>query len=304
MARLKEVIHLKTRLTKSRLKNNAQYASLVVPGLLLFSFGLIVPMFIGLGYSLTDWNGMTQDMNFVGLDNYANLLRDGNAISAWGFTIKFTILNTVIQNVLAILLALALDSAIKFKKLFRTVFFIPCLISSVVVGFVWLKLYGNVLPALMDSFGLDINTMLFGSGDTVLGGLVIANNWQWVGYWMLIYLAALQSIPTDIYEAARVDGAGTFQRIWSITMPMLAPAMTICIVGITTGSLKVYDLLVSSTQGGPGRASTSIVYYIYNTAIGGRQYGYGSALSISLIVVLLLVALIQVRVLKRREVQL
>lgn len=295
---------MKYKMNKGRLLKNAQYASLVVPGIILFSFGLIIPMFIGLGYSLTDWSGLTENMNFIGFENYSNLLHDQNALAAWGFTIKFTILNTIIQNVLAILLALALDSAIKFKKFFRTIFFIPCLISAVVVGFIWLKLYGNVLPALMESLGLDINTMLFGSGDTVLSGLVIANNWQWVGYWMLIYLAALQSIPRDIYEAARVDGANALQRIWRITMPMLAPAMTICIVGITTGSLKVYDLLVSSTQGGPGRASTSIVYYIYNTAIGGRQYGYGSALSISLIVVLLLVAFIQIRILKRREVQL
>lgn len=126
---------------------------------------------------------------------------------------------------------------------------------------------------------------------------------QWIGYWMLIYLAALQSISPDYYEAARVDGANVFQQFRKITLPMLAPAMTICIVGITTGSLKVYDLLVSSTGGGPGRASTSIIYYTYNTAIGGRQYGYGSALSISLIIALLLVAVFQVTVLKKREVQ-
>jgi raffinose/stachyose/melibiose transport system permease protein len=120
---------------------------------------------------------------------------------------------------------------------------------------------------------------------------------------MLIYLAALQSIPESLYEAAWIDGANAFHQFWKITLPMLAPAMTICIVGITTGSLKVYDLLVSSTGGGPGRASTSIIYYIYNTAISGRQYGYGSALSISLIFALLLVAVLQVTILKKREVQ-
>ncbi|HWT74449.1 MAG TPA: sugar ABC transporter permease, partial [Mobilitalea sp.] len=137
----------------------------------------------------------------------------------------------------------------------------------------------------------------------VLSGLLIANNWQWIGYWMLIYLAGLQSIPAELYEAARIDGAGAFHRFKSVTIPMLAPAITICIVGITTGSLKVYDLLVSSTMGGPGRASTSIIYQTYATAINGRQYGYGSAMSVTLVVALLIVALIQVKGLKSREVQ-
>ena len=120
---------------------------------------------------------------------------------------------------------------------------------------------------------------------------------------MLIYLAGLQSVPSELYEAAKVDGAGAIRRFFNVTIPMLAPAITICVVGITTGSLKVYDLLVSSTKGGPGRASTSIIYETYTTAINGRQYGYGSAMSVTLVAVLLLVALIQVKGLKKREVQ-
>lgn len=289
--------------SKEARRVDIQYASLVMPGMLVFTVGLIIPMFLGLSYSFTSWNGMTPEKPFVGLANYFRIARDNYAGAAWWFTLRFAFWNTLIQNAAAILLAVALDSNIKLKKLFRTVFFIPCLISAVVVGFVWLKIYGNVLPALMDTLGLKINVMLFGSERTVLRGMLIANNWQWIGYWMLIYLAALQSIPESLYEAARIDGANGFRQFIKITLPMLAPAMTICIVGITTGSLKVYDLLVSSTGGGPGRASTSIIYYIYNTAIGGRQYGYGSALSISLIFALLLVAVLQVKVLKKREVQ-
>jgi ABC-type sugar transport system permease subunit len=291
--------------TKSKAARRAefQYISLVLPGMIVFTVGLIIPMFLGFGYSFTSWNGMTAEKPFIGLGNYFRMFQDKYAGSAWWFTLRFTFWNTLIQNVAAILLAAALDSKIKFKKLFRTVFFIPCLISAVVVGFVWLKIYGNVLPALMETLGLKINLMLFGSERTVLTGMIIANNWQWIGYWMLIYLAALQSIPESLYESARIDGAGSIKQFIKITLPMLAPAMTICIVGITTGSLKVYDLLVSSTGGGPGRASTSIIYYIYNTAISGRQYGYGSALSISLIFALLLVAVLQVAVLKKREVQ-
>lgn len=292
------------KMSPSLRKQQLQYLSLVLPGMIIFTIGLIIPMFLSFYYSLTSWNGMTVEKPFVGFDNYVRLFSDPYARSAWWFTIRFTIWNTLIQNVAAILMAVALDSGIKGQKLMRTIFFIPCLISAVVVGFVWLKLYGNVLPALFKLMGLPGSAaMLLGKEETVLTGLLIANNWQWIGYWMLIYLAALQSIPSDLYEAAKVDGASAVRQFFSITLPMLAPALTICIVGITTGSLKVYDLLVASTNGGPGRASTSIIYYTYSTAINGRQYGYGSALTITVVFALLVVAFLQVKVLKKREVQ-
>ena len=281
-----------------------QYVSLVLPGLMIFTIGLIIPMFLSLSYSLTSWNGMAPEKPFVGLQNYIKFFTDAYVRDVWIYTIKFTLWNTVIQNVLALLFAMALDGSIKGRRLYRTVFFLPCLISAVIVGFIWLRMFSNILPALNELLGTDINFLLFGSSETVLAGMLIANNWQWIGYWMLIYLAALQSIPGDLYEAAKIDGASTLSKFKNITIPMLAPAFTICIVGITTGSLKVYELMVSSTGGGPGRSSTSIIYYIYNTAISGRQYGYGSAMSIILVLVLLLVALIQLGFLRKREVQL
>ena len=280
-----------------------QFLLLVLPGLIVFTIGVIIPMFLGLFYSLTDWDGMSSNMKFVGLGNYIKMFQDAEARNAWWFTIRFTIWNTVLQNIFALAFAVALDSGIRAQKLYRTALFIPCLISAVIVGFIWLRMYSNVLPALNDIFGTDINFLLFGTKDTVLSGLLIANNWQWIGYWMMIYLAGLQSIPADLHEAAKVDGAGPVKRFLHVTVPMLAPSFTVCIVGITTGSLKVYDLLVTSTRGGPGRASTSIIYQTYTTAINGRQYGYGSALSIALVLVLLLVALVQVRILKKREIQ-
>ncbi len=280
-----------------------QYFLLVIPGFIVFTVGIIIPTILAFRYSLTSWNGLTVDKPFVGLKNYIDLFHDTNFLQSWWFTIKFTIGNTIIQNVFALLFAVALDSGIKAQKLYRTVFFIPCLISSVIVGFIWLKMYSNVLPEINDWLGTNINFLLFGRGETVLSGLLIANNWQWIGYWMLIYLAGLQSIPAELYEAAKVDGAGAVSRFFNITIPMLAPSITICVVGITTGSLKVYDLLVSSTGGGPGRASTSVILQIYNTAIGSRQFGYGSAMSVTLVFALLLVALIQVKTLKSREVQ-
>ena len=280
-----------------------QYLLLVLPGFIIFTIGLILPLLLSFRYSVTSWDGISPEKVFVGFRNYMDLFQDDNFRSAWWFTIKFTIGNTLIQNAAALLFAVALDSGIRCKKIYRAAFFIPCLISAVSVGFVWLKMFTHVLPAVNDWLGTNFNFMLFGSGKTVLWGLLIANNWQWIGYWMLIYLAGLQSVPSDLYEAAKVDGAGAVKRFFNVTIPMLAPAITICVVGITTGSLKVYDLLVSSTKGGPGRASTSVIYQTYTTAINGRQYGYGSAMTVTLVVALLLVALIQVKGLKSKEVQ-
>lgn len=285
-------------------KMTAQYVSLVLPGMIVFTIGLILPMVLAVRFSLTSWNGMTAEQPFVALDNYARLFSDVYVRDAWWFTLRFTIWNTAVQNVLALLFALALDRAVRAKVVYRAVLFVPCLISAVVAGFVWTKVYANVLPAISELLGMNVNLRLFGNPKTVLSGLLAANNWQWVGYWMLIYLAGLQSIAPEYYEAARVDGASAIRQFLSITLPMLAPSFTVCVVGITTGSLKVYDLLVSSTGGGPGRASTSIILHIYNTAISGRQYGYGSAISITLVVVILLVAVGQVAVLRKREVQL
>lgn len=280
-----------------------QYLLLVSPGFLIFTVGVIIPMILTFRYSLTSWNGLTVDKQMVGFSNYIQMFQDNYVGTAWWFTLKFTFWNVLIQNTFALILAVILDSGIRFKKVFRTILFIPCLISAVVAGFIWLRMFSNILPSLMEFLHLNVDVKLFGNQKTVLSGLLLANNWQWIGYWMLIYLAGLQSIPTELYEAAKIDGAKWGQRFRHVTVPMLAPSFTICIVGITTGSLKVYDLMVSSTGGGPGRASTSIIYLIYDTAIGGRQYGYGSALSISLIIALLLVAVVQVGILKKREVQ-
>lgn len=291
------------KMNSPKRKEFAQYLIMVLPALVLFTIGLIIPIFLSFRYSLTSWNGLTVEKPFVGFDNYVKMVKDPYVRQAWWFTLRFTFWNVIIQNVFALLFAVILDSGIRGQKIYRTILFIPCLISAVVTGFIWLRMFSNILPSMMEALRLPFDMKLFGDQKTVLAGLLIANNWQWIGYWMLIYLAGLQSVPGDLYEAAKIDGANWFQRFRNVTIPMLAPSFTICIVGITTGSLKVYDLMVSSTQGGPGRASTSIIYLIYDTAINGRQYGYGSALSISLIGALLIVAVIQVAVLKRREIQ-
>ena len=152
-------------------KLEKQYFAMVFPGFVIFTIGLIIPLMLAVRYSVTSWDGMSKVKEFVGLQNYINLCKDADFRSAWWFTIKFTIGNTIIQNVLALLFAVALDSGIKAQKLYRTAFFVPCLISSIIVGFVWLKMFSNVLPEINELLGTNINFLLFGSGRTVLADL-------------------------------------------------------------------------------------------------------------------------------------
>lgn len=281
-----------------------QYASLLLPAFILFTIGLIIPIFMCIYYSMVSWDGYTVEMTWVGLQNYIDIFSDQYVMSSWKFTLIFAIINSSMANVCALLLAVLLDSGIRGKNIQRTIVFIPCLLSAVVTGFVWKKLYSTVFPSIVKALGLSINLQLFGSTSTVLWGLTFANCWQWTGLWMMVYLAALQSIPLEYYEAARVDGANAYQRFRNVTIPLLMPAIVTCTVALSTGAIKTYDILVTSTDGGPGRASNTIVYYAYYVAFKLKQYGYGSAIAITLIMVLLVVAAVQLAVFRKKEVQL
>lgn len=285
-------------------KMELQYLTLVLPAFVLFTIGIIVPIVLCLYYSFTEWDGFSARIQFVNIQNYINIFRDKSVMSSWAFTIKFAVLNAGIADILTLLLAVLMDKAMKGVKLYRMILFIPCLFSSIVTGFVWTKIYAVVLPDICARLHLDWNLQLLGNADTVTIGLTIANIWQWSGLWMMIYLAALQSIPTEYYEAAKIDGANGIQKFIKITVPLLMPAITTCTIGLTTGALKTYDILVTSTQGGPGRASTSIIYYLYTAIFEHKLYGYGSSIAVILILLLLAVAVFQIRLFRKKEVQL
>ena len=290
--------------TSLRTKMEIQYGMLILPAFILFSVGIILPIFMCLYYSLTEWDGFSSHIDFVGLQNYLEIFQDPSVKEAWKFTIIFAVINAFLADILTLLLALLFDKAVRFAKVYRAILFIPCLFSSIVTGFVWNKIYAVVLPGIMEKLHLDWNVQLLGNADTVIAGLTIANVWQWTGLWMMIYLAALQSISTEYYEAARIDGANSVQQFFKITVPLLMPAITTCTIGLTTGALKTYDILVTSTEGGPGRASTSIIYYLYTAIFEHKQYGYGSAIAVMLILLLLIIALLQLMFFRKKEVQL
>lgn len=279
------------------------YFLLSLPSFLIYSVGVLVPLLIGFYISLTDWNGFSPKMNFIGFENYSSMFTNPRFIHSMGFTVQFVIFNTIIQNALALLLALFIDSGIKAKNFFKTVVFIPCLLSPVLIGYLWSKLFGSIYPEILQSFGFGGNIKLLANPDTVLMGALIVNNWQWIGYWMLIYIAALQAVPGEMYEAAAIEGAGVFQKFIKITLPMIMPAVTVCITAITVGGFQVYDLLITLTGGGPGHASESFIMYVFNQAFASERAAFASANSMVYVLFLLAIASVQITLLKKREVQ-
>jgi len=277
---------------------------LVIPAAIVFSVGTVAPIFLGFFFSLTDWNGLTETMNFIGLGNYRELFAEERFWNSLGFTLRFVVWNTLIQNLLALGFALFLDQKLKGRNLLRAIIFIPALLSPIIIGYLWGVLFTTIIPGVLKAaFGITGFNIL-GLPERVLSGLLVINNWQWVGYWMMIYLAALQSVPAELYESATIDGAGAVRKFFSVTLPLIGPAITVCLVSITLGGFQVYELILTATQGGPGHSSESFVMYIYNMAFSAQMPGFASANSIVFIFILLAVAAVQIRSLKKMEVQL
>ena len=265
---------------------------------------MAVPLCLGFYYSFTDWNGLSPNFNFVGFKNYLNIFKEKRFFHSLQFTLKFVVLNTLIQNLLALTFALILNTKIKGRQFLKIIIFIPCLLSPILCGYLWSKIFGQLLPAFSNLFGWNIDLNLLANPKTVLAGLLIINNWQWIGYWMIIYLAGLHAIPNELYEAISIDGGKILDKFFHIILPLIAPSITICVVYITVGSFQTYELILAATNGGPGHASEILVMYIYNVAFGNDKYGFASANSILFFTSLLVLAIFQLKILRKREVQL
>ncbi|HEY8343760.1 MAG TPA: sugar ABC transporter permease [Bacillota bacterium] len=215
-----------------------------------------------------------------------------------GFTLFFTFYNVVFTNVLALLLALVLDTKLKFKNALRSMFFLPNVISLIIVAYVWSFMFRLIFPALT---GISV---WLGSPDLAPYATVMVSIWQGCGYLIIIYLAGLQTIPTELMEACAVDGANWYQRLFRIKFPLLLPAFTICLFYSLSNSLKSFDILWALNQGGPGYATTSIVVDIYKTAFMQNRYGYATAKAILLCLLIIILTSVQLYTMKKREVEL
>ena len=264
-----------------------------------------IPFLMSVMYSFTRWNGLDKVPKWIGLANYRELLTaDRDLVLAVIFTLIFTVITVVVTNVLALLLAVILDSDIRGKNVLRAAFYIPNIISLIIIGYVWRFIFSRGF----DSFSSLTHIGLFqlswlGDGKLAFLSVVLVSVWQSIGFYMVIYIAGLQTVPREQLEAAVIDGAGAVGRFFRITLPLIMPSITVCVFYSLSNALKTFDVIFSLTFGGPGTATTSIALDIYRTAFSDNRFGYGTAKSVILFLLILTVTVFQLMGFKRREVE-
>ncbi len=289
-----------------RLKRDIQYELLIVPALALFVVFFVLPAIETLRYSFTDFNGYAKTYSYVGISNYVNVLKDKSLVAAIAFTVFFAVCYTILQNACGMALALALDKKTRSNNLLRTIFFMPSVFSSLVIGFIWSYILSSskagLLNHMLAGVGLGaLQSNWLGSPDLAKLSVVFVAVWQSAGWAMVIYLANLQSVPQELLEAADIDGANGWQKFFNITLRMMAPSLTINSLVSMIGGLKVYDYVVALTGGGPGYATETITTSIMRLAFTLGDYGYGSALAMVMFVIIFVIALVQLFFLHKGE---
>jgi len=284
--------------------NKLTIAIFIAPALILFTLVVPLPILHSFYVSFFKWDMLSQ-MTYVGFENYKELFKDEIFISSIWHTLEITLLSLILQVVLGLFLALCIVNVTKGRKYYQNAFFIPNILSSSVIGILWFFVYNydfGLINSVLKTIGLGAFQQEWLSQKYVILALSITTCWQWVGYHMILYIAAISGISQDIIEAAIVDGATGFKLITRIIIPQILPVLRVSIVLIITGSLKYFDMAWIMTEGGPDFASETIATYIYRTAFNKLQYGLGSAASTFLFVVSILITVIINKFAARREI--
>ncbi|MDD6021292.1 MAG: sugar ABC transporter permease [Oscillospiraceae bacterium] len=277
-------------------KNLKKYFPLfALPTLAAFLIAFVIPFIIGIYLSFTEFTTIV-DSHWVGLKNYIRAFSTADFRNALWFTVKFTVVSVITINVIAFILSLILTRGLRGTNLFRTVFFMPNLIGGIVLGYIWQLIINGVLKY----FGVTITY------DAKYGfwGLVFLINWQLIGYMMIIYIAGIQNIPTDLMDAAKVDGAGAWQTLKNVTIPMVMPSVTICLFLTLTNSFKMFDANLALTDGAPSRQTAMLALDIFKTFYGRTGWqGVGQAKAVVFSVIVAAIALLQLAITRKREVE-
>lgn len=272
----------------------------LAPCLLAFTIIVIIPVVCGLYYSLTDWNGISSDANFIGLDNFVRLFTDEDQFwVSFGFTALFTLVSVILINVVGFALALLVTQRIRCANALRSIFFMPNLIGGLLLGFAWQFVFTKVFPATNIEFLQNWLT----NKETGFFALVIVMVWQMSGYMMIIYIAALQGVSDSVIEAAAIDGASGWRRLCSIIMPMVSQAFTIGLFLMLSNSFKLFDQNLSLTGGGPNHTTEMLALNIYQTAFSANDMGYAQAKAFVFLIIVALISVVQLTISKRAEIE-
>ena len=266
---------------RGRLEHQLYPRYLTLPAFILFTVFFILPILGGVGISLTNWTVSRPSITrFVGLKNYITMFQDDDILLAFKNTAIFTVAIVILRNLFAILLALALVKKLYTRTYLRTIFYIPAVLSYVVVGIMFTAMFqmNGTFNQILNAFGIPCTKEWLASGDTALLMVIVEDVWKWTGFHMIIYIAGLQAIPTDLYEAAKIDGASSWQQFKSITLPLLTPTTFYLIVTGMIGSLQTFlEVNLFAPDGGRGYGVGSIVFYIWQKAFDSSQMGYACA---------------------------
>ncbi|MEG0853285.1 MAG: sugar ABC transporter permease [Angelakisella sp.] len=283
----------------------------LAPALAAFCMTIVIPFLLGIFYSMTDWTGVAMT-KFVGLQNYQGFFSSPEYLHALIVTIKFTVINMILVNVVAFALSMLVTGQLKGKNFYRAGFFVPNLIGGIVLGYIWQFIFNYVIPPFAQSIGVGfLSNSMLADPNAALGAIVVVSIWQYAGYIMMIYVAAIQGVPTNILEAAQVDGANKWIKLTKITIPMIANAFTVCIFLTLVNSFKQFDLNYALTNGGPAalfmekavNSTELLALNIYRTAFALNNMAVGQAKAVIFFIMLVIVSLIQVTVSKRKEVE-
>lgn len=275
---------------------------LIIP-LILQAIFFYFPMLQGAFYSFTNWTGLTYNFDFVGINNYSILMTDEKFFKALGFTLILTVCLIVGEIVFGILIARALDSKIKGKTFFRAWFFFPAVLSGLTVSLIFKQIFNYGLPAIGESLNIEfLKTSLLGTTYGSIFAAIFVMLWQGVAMPIIIFLSGLQTIPTEIKEAAAIDGATSRQTFWSIELPYLLPSISMVFIMALKAGLTAFDQIFALTGGGPSNATTSIGLLVYNYAFKSNQYGYANAIALILFLLIAIVSIVQIKISKRYEV--
>jgi len=280
----------------------------LAPATFIYTLFVMVPSISGLYYSFTDWDGISPSFNLIGAANFQEIFQDRLFYKSLRNSVIFTAIVVVFKNVLALFFAVLLDRKLKLTGFFRSVFFLPAIISAIVVAYTWVTIFNPVFgfwQVLFQAIGWESAAKydLLGSTATSLYAVAFVSVWQTMGYAMVIYLAGLQTIPGELYESAEMDGAGRWRKFVHVTFPLVAPAVTINLILSTINAFKEFDLVYILTGGGPFDSSQVIGTAIYKVAFETNQFGYGIAMSLILFFIIAMISLGQLWYLKKREVE-
>ena len=291
--------------TRQRRAKALEFAGMTAPAILAILLFVEIPFLMSIAYSFTKWNGLDKVPKFVGLRNYVELFtNDSDLGHAMSFTLLFTVIVVVLTNVIALLVAVILDGDVKGRNVLRAAFYIPNIISLIIIGYMWRFIFSRGFDSLYAITHLKVFELSWlGESRLAFASVVLVSVWQSIGFYMVIYIAGLQTVPREQLEAATIDGAGPFQRFFKITLPLIMPSVTVCVFYSLSNALKTFDVIFSLTFGGPGTVTTSIALDIYKTAFSDSRFGYASAKSVILFLLILLVTLFQLGSFKRKEVE-